>query len=406
MPIFSYSARDRNGQQYNESIDSPSREAAIASLRAQGLLPLKITALKAGGVDAGTFSLNPYDYQALNDKDIEHEFHQIAVMLRSGISLLDALQLVSRQSRIGARKTWQQLARRIQQGASFYEALLEHRNFTEFTVQLVRVGEQTGYLGVVMDQAAMELKKSRKLKKTITTALRYPLFCLLMAIGTVVLMLTKLVPEIKKVLEITGKPMPPITRALIDTSDWFLGHGLLIAALVACFLMLSALLYVMPASRWWIDFWALRIPVLGLVFRLSGTVLFTRAMSLLLRSGVVIIDALETIEKLHTNTYLASQVALTRERVLQGASLADTMQANYGYMPLMLQMLRVGENTGRLDSILDEMTEYFDEMLQQRVTLLTGLITPILTVFVGGTIGFVYAAFLVAMFAASGGSPS
>jgi type IV pilus assembly protein PilC len=406
MPNFSYTARDRTGQQLSDAIESPSREAAIAALRSQGLLPLKITEIKSKSDDGGSnFSLNPFDYLSINSFDIEHEFHQMAVMLRSGISLLDALNLTAKHSRIGARKTWLQLARRIQQGSSFYEALTEHKAFTEFTVQLMRVGEQTGYLSVVMDHASKELASSRRLKDKILSALRYPAFSFMMAIGVVVLMLTKLVPEIKKVLSITGRPMPPITKALINTSDWVLSHGPLIVGVVAAVLAVFFILYNIPRPRWWIDRLALRLPLFGLIFRLSGTVLFSRAMGLLLRSGVVIVEALGTMEKLHVNKYLASKVGLAKAEVERGSSLTEPLEVSYGYMPLMLQMLRVGERSGTIDEILVEMTDYHNELLQQRIDTLTGMITPILTIFVGGVVGFVYAAFLVAMFSAAGGSP-
>lgn len=406
MPRFSYTARDRGGQQVKDTIDSPSREAAIAALRAQGLLPLNITELKTRADSGGlALSMNPFDYLSIHDGDIEHEFHQIAVMLRSGISLLDALNLTARHARIGARKTWLQLARRIQQGSSFHEALAEHKAFSEFTIQLVRVGEQTGYLSTVIDQAAIEIKASRKLKQTLLTALRYPAFTLLMAVGIVIFMLTTLVPEIKKLLKMMGKKMPPITQALIDTSDWLLTKGPLLA--IACLVVLAVLVlcYHQPKSRWWMDRAALRLPVFGYVFRLSGTVLFSRAMGLLLRSGVMIVDALVTMEKLHVNKYLASRVALARERVLQGSSLTEPLESDFGYMPLMLQMVRVGESSGTLDEILLEMTEYHDELLQKRIETLTGMIAPVMTIVVGGVVGFVYAAFLVAMFSAAGGSP-
>ncbi len=405
MPIFTYTARDRSGQQRVDAIDSATREAAILALRTQGLLPLKIEELKQGGAADKKISLNPLAYRPFNATDIEHEFHQIAVMLRSGISLLDALNLSLKHCRIGARSTWERLAKRIQQGSSFTDALSEHKAFSEFTIQLIRVGEQTGHLSTVMDEAAKEVKASRQLKKQIITALRSPAFSLLMAIGIVIFMMTGLIPEIKKLLKMMGKPMPPMTKALIDTSDWVIANGMMMSILATAAVITFTVFYNWPPSRWWIDKYALKIPVIGYVLRLSGTVLFCRAMGLLLRSGVVMVDALTTMEKLHINKYMASRITFARDRIMQGSSLADQMEIESGYMPLVLQMTRVGENSGTLDQILTEMTEYHDELLKQAIATLTGMIAPAMTIFVGGVIGFVYAAFLVAMFAAAGGSP-
>ncbi|MFM8340986.1 MAG: type II secretion system F family protein, partial [Methylomonas sp.] len=133
MPKFSFIARDRNGQQVTDTIESVSRERAALMLRNQGLLPIKITQLKSDNDFTQQFSLNPFDYESLNDKDIEFAFQQIAVMLASGIALLDAVNLTITTSRIGARKVWVQVGKRIQQGASFYDALSEHSQFAEFT---------------------------------------------------------------------------------------------------------------------------------------------------------------------------------------------------------------------------------------------------------------------------------
>jgi type II secretory pathway component PulF len=407
MPIFNYIARDRSGQQTNDSIESGSRDSAIVALRQQGLLVLQITEVKSRkNKGEQTFSLNPFDYRSITSFDVEMAFHQMAVMLRSGISLLDALELTRKYARIGTKKVWQQIIDRIEQGGSFTDALMEHAIFSNLTVQLVRVGEQTGHLSTVMDQAAIEMEISRKLRKQILGALKYPVFTLLFAIGLVVFMLTSIVPEIKKLLKIMGKPMPPITQALIDTSDWVVAHVAQMGITAGVSIVAFVLLYNFQPSRWWIDRLALSVPVFGKVFRLAGTVLFCRAMGLLLRSGVLIVDAMQTMVDLHGNKYMASRVAYAREKVLLGSSLAEPLADNSGYMDLVLQMIRVGENAGTLDEILQEMTDYHDELLKQAIANLVGMIAPAMTIVVGGIVGFVYAAFLVAMFSAAGGSPS
>ncbi len=405
MAEFSYSARDRAGNVVTGAVNAGNKERALIQLRGQRLLVLAIEPVKSKDDSTG-FSLNPLAYRRLNAGDLEHDFHQLAVMLRAGLSLMEALDLVRQNARIGAKPTWQALRDRIAEGSSFAEALREHALFSEFTIQLVTVGEQTGHLAVVLDQAAEEIKSSLALKKQIVTALRYPVVTLLFAIGLVAFMLIKLVPEIKKLLEIMGKPMPPITQALIDISDWTLAHLLVIVALLVLSLTTFFVLYAWAPSRWWIDRLALKLPIFGYVFRLSGTVLFARAMGLLLGSGVVIVDALVTMANLHVNRFMGSRVEIARNKLLEGASLAEALPTDIGYLPLLLHMIRVGENSGMLDPILKEMADYHEELLKRLIAWLTGMIAPAMTVIVGGVVGFVYAAFLVAMFTAAGGSPS
>ncbi|NOQ14360.1 MAG: type II secretion system F family protein [Methyloprofundus sp.] len=405
MTMFSYTARDRSGQQISDVLDSLSRDAAITELRAGGLLVLQINELKTKS-DEKTYSLNPLDYRSIRSLDIENAFHQIAVMLRSGVSLLDAVQLTRKHARIGTRKVWGGIVERIQQGGAFTDALKEQKVFSNLTIQLVKVGEETGHLYTVMDQAAKEMAATRKVKKQITSALKYPAFTLVFAIGLVIFMMTSIVPEIKKLLKIMGKPMPPITQALIDISDWFVENTVYMLTSGAAFMVIFVVLYNWPPARWWIDRFALRIPLIGHVLRLSGTVLFCRAMGLLLGSGVVIVDALKIMEQLHNNKFMAGHIAFAHSRVLQGSSLADPLVDRSRYMELVLQMVRVGENSGTLDEILIEMTEYHQELLELAIAKLTGMIAPFMTVLVGGLVGFVYAAFLVAMFSAAGGSPT
>lgn len=406
MPVFTYTARDRSGQQTNDVIESATQDSAIMDLRRQGLLVLQINEVKSTNKDEKDFSLNPLDYRSIRSLDVEQAFRQMAVMLRSGISLLDALEMTRKYARLGTKKTWQSIIDRIEQGGTFTDALSEHAIFTNLTIQLIRVGEQTGHLNTVMNQAADEMEISRKLKKQVLGALKYPAFTLLFAIGLVVFMLTSIVPEIKKLLQIMGKPMPPVTQALIDVSDWFVTNGAMIGITFVVAVVSFIVLYNFPVSRLWIDRIALKLPVFGKVFRLAGTVLFCRAMGLLLRSGVLIVDALETMSNLHGNKYMGSRVAYARSKVLIGSSLSEPLAKDSGYMELVLQMIRVGENSGTLDDILIEMTEYHDELLKQAIAGLIGLIAPAMTIFVGGIVGFVYAAFLVAMFSAAGGSPS
>ncbi len=377
MPIYNYTARNRAGKQTDDAIESQNQDTAIVALRAQGLLVLKIEEVKkVDGVKE--FSLNPLQYRSLNHADIEVAFHQVAVMLRSGISLLEALEITATHSRIGARKVWKQLIERIQQGSAFADALAEHKIFSEFTIQLIHVGEQTGHLSVVADQAAEEIKSSRKLKKQIVSALKYPAFTLLFAIGLVVFMLTSIVPEIKKLLLIMGKPMPPMTQALIDVSDWFQANIVFICILAVFATVIFIILYNVRPTRLWIDKHCLKLPLFGHVFKLSGTVLFSRAMGLLLRSGVVMVEALETMERLHKNKYMASRIAFSHRKILHGSALGDSLAIESPYMPLLQQMIHVGENSGTLDEILMEMTEYHDELLQKAIATLTGMIAPML----------------------------
>ena len=401
MATFSYSARNRAGELQQGSADAFSQNELVNRLRTQGLLVMEVKRQRSKG-EPRSWSLNPFDYRSVRSEDIEHDFHQLAIMLRSGMTLLDAITVTAEFSRIGVRPVWLRIIDQIRQGNSFADALAQQKVFNNMTVQLVKVGEQTGLLDHVLTQASNELEKQRKLKQQLKSALTYPTVTIIFAIGVTIYMMVSIVPEIKKLLKMLGKPMPPITQALIDSSDWVNANIANMGIGVVFVIVTTTILYNIPISRLWMDTALLRVPLIGKVVRLSGTVAFANGLGLLLRSGVRIVEALETTEQLHNNHYLASLVATSRQRVMQGMPLAEPLVEQFGYMPLLPRMMVVGETSGNLDEMLQEMAYYHEEMLQRSIKKLTGMLGPAVTVLVGGFIGFVYAAFMVAMFSAAG----
>ena len=401
MATFSYSARNRAGELQQGSADAFSQNELVNRLRTQGLLVMEVKRQRSKG-EPRSWSLNPFDYRSVRSEDIEHDFHQLAIMLRSGMTLLDALTVTAEFSRIGVRPVWNRIIDQIRQGNSFADALAQQKVFNNMTVQLVKVGEQTGLLDHVLTQASNELEKQRKLKQQLKSALTYPTVTIIFAIGVTIYMMVSIVPEIKKLLKMLGKPMPPITQALIDSSDWANANIVNMGIGALFVIVTTTILYNIPISRFWMDSALLRVPLIGKVVRLSGTVTFANGLGLLLRSGVRIVEALETTEQLHNNHYLASLVATSRQRVMQGMPLAEPLVEQFGYMPLLPRMMVVGETSGNLDEMLQEMAYYHEEVLQRSIKKLTGMLGPAVTVLVGGFIGFVYAAFLVAMFSAAG----
>ncbi len=401
MPEYRYIARDGAGRQQSGTVEAESREAAVLQLRAQRLLVLEIAEIKRRDGARG-FSLNPLEYRAMRPVDVERDFHQLAVMLRSGLPILEALRIVAGHSRIAVARVWNKIADRIQQGDSLTEAMMEHKVFDRLTLALIRVGEETGNLDFVLDHASKELERIRNFKRQVVSALAYPLFVMVFAIGVAIFMLTTVVPEIKKFLSVLGRELPPITQALIDTSDWFETHGPYLLIGLAVFVATIYLLRQVTLTRYWLDWLILKLPLFGSIAQLAGTVAFTRGLGTLFKSGVRIVEALEITEALLSNTWLGRRVAEARQQVLHGESLSKPLGETFGFPPLLHKMLVVGENAGTLEDILEEMTQYFEDRMARLIRTMAAFMEPAVTLIVGGIVGFVYAAFLVAMFSAGG----
>lgn len=405
MPEFQYTARDKSGAQRSGRQSAESSDALVRELRQQGLLVVQISEDKSTGGTAPTWSLNPFDYLSINSIDVERAFYQLAVLLRSGLPIVEALEFIRDFSRPGARKVWQRMVERISEGDSLSNAMSEHRVFKNMVLQMIRVGENSGQLDYVLEQSSLAMERSRNNRRQILAALRYPAFMILFVIGIVAFMMNKLIPELKKFLNAMGGKLPPITQSLIDVSNWFQLHTPTLLIGLAAFAFTAVLLYQIRPIRFQVDRFALYVPLLGHLLRLSATTTLAQSLGVLLRSGVRILDGLETVEGLIGNRYLASRVRHAKDRVAQGSSLAEPLAEKGAFMPMLTRMIQVGEKSGRLDPVLEEMGRHFEFELQRMVMFLTSLIGPTMTVVVGGIIGFVYAAFLVAMFSAGGGAP-
>ena len=403
MPNFDFNARDPSGRQQAGSQDAVSSAALVSTLRERGWLVLDVQE-SAGPAEDWSTLLNPFSWLPPRSIDVEVSLQQIAVMLRSGITLLAALKTVAEQAaRRSMRLIWQRVAERIQEGSTLGDALADHRCFPHLVVQLVRVGEQTGNLEPVVSRASDALEKRRLLRTSLLTALTYPAIVLLAAIGVTVFMIVGVIPKLQVFLKALGRKLPAMTQMLIDVSEAVQQHyvqGLIgFAAVVVGMIAL----YHWPPGRLFLDRFLLRLPIIGRLLRLATTVSFARALGALVRSGITLVEGLRTVEQLHRNRYVAERVASARNAVLRGGNLAEPLAAPDAFMPMLSRMVAIGETTGTLDDVLDEVARFHEGQLQSAIKQFSAIIEPVIVVVVGAIVGFVYISFFLALFAAAGG---
>lgn len=399
MATFAFSARDESGQTQTGVVDATSASMVVSQLRDRGWMVLKI----AQQLDATGASKSPGLLDGLmgpRSVHVELSLRQLAVMLRGGISLLSAMQTVATQSDSKAIRTvYDRLIDEVQQGRSFSDALESQPGFPAFLVRLVRVGERTGIQETVLVQGAEMMRTRRETVREIATALSYPVIVLLAAGGATLYMVTTLIPKLTTLLQGLGKPLPPMTQSLVTVSNIFQEWGTTMLAIAGCGIILLVLAYLSPSSRIVIDRWVLRIPVIGKIFRLSGTLTFSQTLGTLINSGVTVLDSLVTVQQMHTNTYFASIVQRSRDAIIRGNNLADTLREKGAYMPLLATMTAVGEQSGNLDEVLEEVSTFHRSQLSGLISLLSAWVTPVIIVVVGSIVGYVYIAFFLGMFA-------
>ncbi len=375
MPTFTYQARDPAGRARQGSLDATSSAAVVDDLRGRGWLVLDIgEAVGGAGPEAGRISLRPAHWLPARTLDVELSLRQMAVMLRSGLTLLDSLITVADQAqRPAMTRIWRDVAGQIQEGASLADAMSRHSRFSSMVVELVRVGGATGHLEPVLLRAAETLERRRQLRTSMLTALAYPAVVLLAAIGVTAFMVLNVLPKLEKFLSTIGRRLPPMTQMLMDIThaiQAYLPHGL--AA----------------------------IAVLGAA-AIAG---YCGNLGALLESGIRILEGLRTVERLQRNQFLALQIAQARDAVMHGTDLASALATRYTFMPMLSRMIAVGESAGTLDEVLAEVARFYEAELQSTIRRLSVIVEPLIIVVVGGILGFVYISFFMALFAAGGAS--
>lgn len=399
MPLYSFEARDAGGRSIGGRQEAASVGALTADLRRRGLLVVGVKAVAPAAPPP-----RGRGWLRVRASDVELSFRQLAVMLRSGLTLLNALRTLAEQSdRRSMAWVWEDVSERIQSGATLADAVSRHRCFPHLSVQLIRVGEQTGVLENVLTRAADIMENRRMLITTLLTSLAYPTIVLVAAIATCLYMVFGVIPQIARLLASSGRRLPAMTQTLVDVSTYSVAHAADFGIGIALILGSLVGLYLWPPGRLFLDRFILRVPIIGRLLRLAATALFARALGILVGSGVTLLDGLRTVEGLFRNRYTSGRLAEAREGMLRGATLAAGLDDRAAFMPMLSRMVAVGEATGALEQVLDETARFHEDQLKRAIRWLSLLIEPAIIVIVGGIVGFVYVSFFLALFSASVG---
>jgi type IV pilus assembly protein PilC len=400
MERFRYIALDPAGTRVEGQLDGASPAEVRWMLLERGLRPETVVPrAEAEGEAPAGLAAALLAWRSARSVHIELTLRQIAVMLRSGLTLLSAIETVVEQppSRAAGR-VYEEVRRSLESGSAFAEALAEHSCFPNAAVSLISMGEESGNLDLVMERAAQSMEARRRSRSATLTALFYPAFTFLFAIAICIYMVLEVIPPMKKALVSMGRSLPPMTQSLLDISDFFAKWGpfLVVAAVVGIVVFVA--LYLWPPGRLAIDRFFLRVPLVGTILRTGATALFSRSMATLLSSGIPLVESLRILAGIHRNRYLSAVVDSARRRILEGGTLAGSLDRPHSFTPMMVKMIAVGEASGNLDESLEHIADFHDEQLQSLVKRLSAMLEPAVVIVVGALVGYVYIAFFVGLY--------
>jgi general secretion pathway protein F len=395
MPLFEYKAVDPSGETVQGTMEAASVDFVVLKLQEAGNIPLQ--ARESGG-GFGLAGLR-FGRRGMNSREVGEFTQQLATLLGAGLPLDRSLQVLldlAESERV--KRTVAEVRDRVREGGSLSDALEEqHGAFNRLFVNMVRAGEIGGTLDITLDRLTDYLERSRALKDSVVSALIYPILLLVLAAGSLILLLVYVIPQFTPIFEELGGDLPLITKIVLGVGSVLQNFWWAIILLTALAVMQFRRMLADADKRLAWDGRVLETRWVGDLVAKMETARLTRTLGTLLTNGVPLLSALSIAQNVITNTVLRREVNDAAREVKTGGGLARNL-ARGGHFPrLALQMISVGEETGQLDSMLMKVSDTYDIEVRNTIDRLLSVFTPVVTLLLAVMIGTIVMSVLVAI---------
>jgi type IV pilus assembly protein PilC len=383
MASFTYQARDPAGKSVAGDIEALDEQTAATQLMDRGLM---VVTLRRGVARKVGKKRHQGKVKA---QDLVVFTRQLATMMDAGLPLVQSLTALEEQT---DNKIFKPVLRRVteavEQGQSFSEALSEHpRVFTRLYVSMVEAGETGGLIAEILDRLACYLESTARLKKKVKSAMTYPVIVCFIAISIALFLIIKVIPIFAGIYKDFGAQLPTPTQILINISDVIRNYFLLtIIAIAATIFGFYQFKRTKRGAAIW-DRTKLRLPVFGKLIHKIAISRFARTFAALLRSGVPILETLRIVGQSSGNIIVEQAVEKTAASIERGDNLALALRQHSIFPPMLVRMVSAGEQTGKVDVMLEKISDFYDEEIEATLSGLTSLIEPLLIVFLGVVVG-------------------
>ena len=388
-------------------VEAPSTNAAISQLRQAGYFPTSVVEEAIRGLDGEVArqrakmapTTKPrarrgivlFARRKVSSKILMIFTRQLATLIDSGLPLLRSLNVLAKQERDKVmRNTINKVADSVQSGSTFSDALALHpRIFNDLYVSMVKAGEVGGVLELVLTRLSEFQEKAAKIKNKILAAMVYPVIVMTMAVGIMGFLLVFIVPRFELIFQdlLGDKPLPPVTRFVIGLSGFMQSHGLVLLGAVVLIVTAYKMIGRTRRGRLVIDNFKLRMPLFGNLNRKTAISRFSRTLGTLVTSGVPILQALNITRETAGNAAIAAAIARVHDSVKEGESIVQPMEASRAFPPMVVSMVDVGEETGKLPEMLLKIADVYDDEVDNAVVALTSMLEPIMIVFLAVIVG-------------------
>jgi type II secretion system protein F len=400
---FQYRAADPEGKVVEGTIEAAEAAAVVARLQDRGLIPLRVGAAGEGKAKAKESRLALPSMPALRRKPSNRDLlvitQELSALLTAGLPLDRSLAtLVELADKPELKAILGDVLQAVRGGKSFAEALARHRFFPSIYVNMVRAGEVGGFLDAVLLRLLEYLERSQAVRDEARAALAYPVVLTGAMGASILVLLTYVLPKFSSLFTDLGKTLPLSARIVLGVSDAVRGYWWLGIGIIALVVFLVRWYVRTPQGSLSFDQWKLRVVLLGDVMRKLEVAKIARTLGTLLKSGVPMVQALGIVKEIAGNQVVARSLAEVEVGVREGEGVAEPLARSGVFPPLAIQMISVGQETGRLDDMLLKVADYFDRETSTRIQQFTRLLEPVLILVMGLIVGFIVVSMLSAIF--------
>jgi len=392
MPVYEYKALNEKGKTVSGIIDTESAVSARQKLRASKIFPTTIKEVYAEDTpqEARSISFGRI-FSRISTSEITMITRQLSTLVGAGFPLVSAISTLIPQSKSHAfRKILSQIKDAIEEGNSFAGALsLYPDTFSQIYINMVRAGETSGTLEIVLERLADTTEKSQLMINKIKSMLAYPAVMALIAMGVLFFLLAYIVPRITSIFNDIDQALPGPTRFLINASEILKSYWWLFLILIVGMVFVFRSIRKTAKGKYAIDKFILRMPFIGSLSRKYAVARFSRTLGSLLENGVPLLSALEIVKNIVGNVIIAETVETAAQEVERGHGLGKALEASQAFPHLSVQMIQVGEQSGQLEPMLEKIADVFENEVESVLTALTSILEPIIILIMGGVVAFI-----------------
>jgi type IV pilus assembly protein PilC len=380
LPYFEWEGINKNGVKIRGEIQAPNANMIRAGLRRKGIKPRWVRQKRKSLFGGGK----------ITPADIAHFARQLTTMMRSGVPLVQALEIIAGGLEHPAMQEMvKKIKKDIESGADFATALgNQPKYFDDLFVNLVAAGEQAGTMEDMLDKVATYKEKTEHMKAKVKKAMMYPIMVLIMAVVVSAIMLIFVIPQFKSIFEGFGAELPAFTQMLIDMSNWLQASWWKpILFIIVLGIIFKQATQRSAKFRYFVDSTVLKIPVMGIIINKSAVARFSRTLSTMFAAGVPLVEAMDAVAGSTGNLVYHKATMQIKEDTSKGVQLNEAMLTTQQFPSMVIQMAKIGEESGRLEEMLGRVADYFEEQVDDLVDSLSKQMEPLIMAVLGVIVG-------------------